>query len=83
MAEGRHSVDPAEGAVPFQPVMSWRYSRHDVWQLTVFGSPQAWQEHWAAMHEPGNAGSCPELELAASMLIEVAAGVTPSGSHWV
>lgn len=76
-------MDPAEGAVPFQPVTSGRRSGHDVRQLTVFRSPQPWHEHWAATHEPFETGSCPEPDLAASMLVEVTVGATPSGSDWV
>ena len=43
----------------------------------------AWHEHWAAAHEAFAAGSCPEPDLAASMLAEAAVGATSSGSYWV
>lgn len=77
-------MDQAEEAVPFQPVTSGRYSGHDMLQLKVFRSPQDWHEHWADVyHDPSGAGSCPEPDLAASMLVEVAVGATASGSDWV
>jgi hypothetical protein len=70
-------MDPDGEAVPFEVVMSGNHSGHSEAAITVFGSLDAWLDHWEHMHEGRHPHFDPDLS--GRVLVEVAGGWTGTG----